>query len=50
MAKSKLAGKEILEEVNLGGGKTLIKFTDGTFIIADNITDVLDAEELGLTF
>ena len=49
MAKSKLANKKIQEEVNLGGGMVMIKFTDGTFIIVHSITDVLEADELGLS-
>ena len=49
MAKSKLAGKEISNEVNIGGGQTLINFTDGTFIIINSMSDVLEPEELGLT-
>ena len=47
MAKSKLAGKKIQEEVSLGGGLTMIKFTDGTFIIVSTMTDTIDPEEIG---
>lgn len=45
--KSKLAGKKVQEEIALGGGLTMVKFTDGTFIIVSNLSDVIEAEELG---
>jgi len=47
MAKQKLVGKEIESVVALGNGYTLIKFTDGSFIIG-KLTDTLTSEELGL--
>ena len=49
MAKKKtgLAGKVIKEEKQLGGGLVMIIFTDGTFITVGQISDVIEAEELG---
>ena len=49
MAKSKLANKKVQEEKALGGGLTMIIFTDGTFIVVSNMSDVLESEELGLS-
>ena len=48
MAKSKLANKEIQEEVQLGGGLVMIKFTDGTFIVVSGLSDVIEPSEIGL--
>lgn len=49
MAKEKLdlQGKEVLETLSLGGGLTMIKFTDGSFIVVAQHSDPIEASEVG---
>lgn len=47
MAKqSKLVGLEIKEVKHLGGGLTMLIFTDGTFIVVGNLSDQISGSEL----
>lgn len=48
MAKeSKLIGLEIQEVKHLGGGLTMLIFTDGSFVIVSQLSDKITGSELG---
>lgn len=48
MAKeSKLIGLEIQEVKHLGGGLTMLIFTDGSFVIVSQLSDKIAGSELG---
>lgn len=46
MGKQVLVGLSIIETIEIGGGKTLIKFNNDSFIIGDNLTPLLSQGEL----